>query len=116
MSRKDKTFDRFVAEQLKSPSFAREFERAGVEVRAIDELIRGIDAARIELGMTKADLARRVSTTPEAMRRLLTSPDANPTFTTILHVLEAVEIGLSLHRLPKRPEAARARQRHRQIA
>ncbi|HEX3346076.1 MAG TPA: hypothetical protein VHS09_15945 [Polyangiaceae bacterium] len=92
---KKSAFDRYVDEQKKNPVFAAEYERAGVEIRAIDDFIRRVDAARVKLGMSKADLARKVSTTPEAMRRLLTSPDANPTFQTIISVLEAVGLRLS---------------------
>ncbi len=102
MARKRSAFDGFVREQLKSPSFAAEYKRAGAEIRAIDDFIREVEAARLELGMTKADLARKVSTTPEAMRRLLTSGDANPTLHTVLHVLEAV--GLRFTLTPKRSE------------
>ena len=96
MGQKNRTFDRFVAEQLRSPSFAAEYERAGIEIRAVDDLIRGIEMARNDLDMTKADLARRVSTTPEAMRRLLTSHDANPTLRTVLHVLDALGLRLTV--------------------
>ena len=32
MGQKNRTFDRFVAEQLRSPGFAAEYERAGIEI------------------------------------------------------------------------------------
>jgi len=89
-------FDRYVDEQKKSPTFAAEYERVGAEIVAVDDLIRLIDAERVDLGMSKADLARKVSTTPAAMRRLLTSGEANPTITTVLDVLAAVGMRLTL--------------------
>ena len=89
-------FDRYVDEQKKSPTFAAEYERVGAEILAVDDLIRLIDAERVDLGMSKADLARKVSTTPAAMRRLLTSGEANPTITTVLDVLAAVGMRLTL--------------------
>jgi DNA-binding phage protein len=89
-------FDRYVDEQKKSPTFAAEYERVGAEILAVDDLIRLIDAERVDLGMSKADLARKVSTTPAAMRRLLTSGGANPTITTVLDVLAAVGMRLTL--------------------
>lgn len=89
-------FDRYVDEQKKSPTFAAEYERVGAEILAVDDLIRLIDAERVDLGMSKADLARKVSTTPAAMRRLLTSGEANPTITTVLDVLAAVGLRLTL--------------------
>lgn len=89
-------FDRYVDKQKKSPTFAAEYERVGAEILAVDDLIRLIDAERVDLGMSKADLARKVSTTPAAMRRLLTSGEANPTITTVLDVLAAVGMRLTL--------------------
>ena len=98
-TRKKTAFDRYVDEKKKSPTFAAEYERVGAEIRAVDDLIRLVDAERVDLGMSKADLARKVSTTPAAMRRLLTSGEANPTITTVLDVLEAV--GLRFTVLPR---------------
>jgi len=60
MVRKKSAFDRYVDEQMKSPGFAAEYKRVGAEIRAIDDLIRRVEAARLELGMTKADLARKI--------------------------------------------------------
>lgn len=96
MPRKKSMFDRFLDEEMQSPSFAAEYERVGTEIDAVDSLIRAVDAARLDLGMTKADLARKVSSSPEAIRRLLTSGDANPTFRTVLEVLGAVGLRLSV--------------------
>jgi DNA-binding phage protein len=89
-------FERYVDEKKKSPMFAAEYERVGAEIHAVDDLIRTVDDARLALGMTKAALARKISTTPEAMRRLLTSSEANPTLTTILGVLEALDLRLAV--------------------
>ena len=109
MARKKPAFGRFVDEQMQSPTFATEYARVGAEIQAIDELIRAVDVARLELGMTKADLARKISTTPEAMRRLLTSGEANPTFRTVLQVLAAVGLRLSLApTATKKPHEVRA--------
>jgi DNA-binding phage protein len=93
---RETAFDRYVDEQKKSPTFAAEYERVGAEIVAVDDMIRLIDAERVDLGMSKADLARKVSTTPAAMRRLLTSGEANPTITTVLDVLAAVGLRLTL--------------------
>jgi DNA-binding phage protein len=113
-------FDRYVDEQKKSPTFAAEYERVGAEVRAVDDLIRLIDAERVDLGMSKADLARKVSTTPAAMRRLLTSGEANPTITTVLDVLAAVGMRLTLlpssTSKPVRKREGDAKPQHRKTA
>jgi DNA-binding phage protein len=105
-------FDKFVAEQMKRPPFAAEYVRARAEIRAIDDLIRTLDERRVAVGMTKAELARRVSASPEVVRRLLTAEDANPTIETVLRVAEAVGLRLTLEPVetPRtRPAAARRR-------
>ncbi len=89
-------FDRFVAEQLRRPRFAAEYARARAEIRAVDDLIRALDEQRVAIGMTKAELARRVSASPEVVRRLLTAEDANPTMETVLRVAEAVRLRVAL--------------------
>jgi DNA-binding phage protein len=114
MATKKSAFDRFVSEEMQSPSFAAAYGRAGAEIAAIDDLIRGVEVARLELGMTKADLARKISTTPEAMRRLLTSGDANPTLRTVLDVLAAVGLRLSLTPSKSPPAAHPARNAKRE--
>jgi DNA-binding phage protein len=93
---KKTAFDRYVDKKKKSPTFAAEYERVGAEIRAVDDLIRWIDAERVDLGMSKADLARKVSMTPAAMRRLLTSGEANPTMATVFGVLAAVGLRFTL--------------------
>jgi DNA-binding phage protein len=96
-------FDKFVTKQMKRPRFAAEYARARAEIGAIDDLIRALDEQRVAIGMTKAELARRVSTSPEIVRRLLTADDANPTMETVLRIAEAVGLRLTLEPVAARP-------------
>ncbi len=107
MPRKKSAFDRFVDEQMESPTFAAERERARAEITAVDDLIRSIDSARLELGLSKADLARQITSSPEAIRRLLTSRSANPTLRTVLEVLGAVGLRLTVTKAPAHRAPAR---------
>jgi DNA-binding phage protein len=105
-------FDKFVAEQMKRPRFSAAYTRARAEIRAVDDLIRSLDEQRIAIGMTKAELARRISASPEVVRRLLTVQDANPTMETVLRVAEAVGLRLALEPVETAPSrAAKARRR-----
>jgi len=93
------SFDKFLEEQMADPEFAAEYEEARREIDSADACMRVIDAVRIDLGMSKAELARRVSMQPAAMRRLLSAKDANPTFSTLMSIADAV--GFKLQLVPK---------------
>ena len=53
------------------------------EIDAVDRFVAAIEARRLELGLTKADLARLVGRKPESVRRLLSGNLVNPTLTTV---------------------------------
>ncbi len=97
MARKTKTgFDRYFDERMKEPAFAAEYAGARTEIDAIDALIRALDQAREHSGLTKAELARRISATPAMVRRLLTDTAGNPTMSTVLKVAAALNCHLEL--------------------
>jgi DNA-binding phage protein len=105
-------FDRFLDQKLRDPAFREEFEVARAEIAATDALIRALEGARAGRGISKAELARRISVKPEIVRRLLTDADGNPTVSTVLKV--ATALGCHLELVPNRgrraaplPEAAR---------
>lgn len=107
MARTTKTgFDKFFDEQMTRPSFAEDYSQARAEVDAIDQLVRALDDAREQLGLTKADLARAISAKPEIVRRLFTAEAPNPTLSTVVKV--AIALGYKLQLVPA-PEKARAR-------
>jgi DNA-binding phage protein len=96
MSRPKTAFDRFFDEQIETPAFAAEYRAARAEIDAIDKLLRALDAARLIGGLSKADLARKIGSQPEMMRRLLTDPRGNPTMDTVLKVASALGYHLEL--------------------
>ncbi|MEI8254559.1 MAG: helix-turn-helix transcriptional regulator [Deltaproteobacteria bacterium] len=87
-------FDRYVNEQMKSPSFAKAYAAARAEIKTTEQLLRALDAQREQLGLTKAQLARRAGMEPAALRRLFTSEDPNPTFSTITTLLAELDLRL----------------------
>ncbi len=89
-------FDKFLDQKLRDPGFREEFEVARAEIAATDALIRALEGARAGRGMSKAELARRISVKPEIVRRLLTDAGGNPTVGTILKVASALEYHLEL--------------------
>lgn len=91
MARKTKTgFDKYFEQRMKDPAFAAEYRLARAQIDATDILLRALDEARKAKGVSKAALARRIETKPEAVRRLLTDDNANPTMKTVLKVANAL--------------------------
>jgi len=111
MLRRTKTktgFDKFFDEQLKSPSFAKDYAEARGEVDAIDNMVRALDVAREKSGLTKADLAAAIDARPEVVRRLFTAKNPNPTLSTLIRLAAAVGYRLELVRdtKPRRPPSS----------
>lgn len=105
-------FDKFLDRKLRDSSFREEFEVARAEIAATDALIRALEGARAGRGITKAELARRISVKPEIVRRLLTDAAGNPTVGTVLKVAAALDCHLELvpnrgRRAARVPDAAR---------
>lgn len=96
-------FDRFLDAHMRDPSFARGYERARSEVDAVDRIVRALDEARIDLGISKAELARLISAKPEIVRRLLTAKSPNPTLGTIVKVAAALGYTVQLVASKRRP-------------
>ncbi len=98
-------FERFLDEKLRDPSFRKDYEAARAEIDATDTLIRALEGARAGQGLTKAELARRISVKPEIVRRLLTDLDGNPTIGTVLKLVTALDFHIELvpNRARKKP-------------
>ena len=91
MARKKKTgFDKYFEQRMKDPAFAAQYRLARAEIDATDVLIRALDEARKRNGVSKAALARRIDTKPEAVRRLLTDEKSNPTMKTVFKIAGAL--------------------------
>jgi len=89
-------FDKFLDQKLRDPAFREEFEVARAEIAATDALIRALEGARAGRGVSKAELARRLSVKPEIIRRLLTDVGGNPTVGTVMKVASALDYHFEL--------------------
>jgi ribosome-binding protein aMBF1 (putative translation factor) len=95
---------------MKSSSFVKSYTEAGTEVDAIDRMIRALDAAREQSGLSKADLAGAIEARPEIVRRLFTTKNPNPTLSTLLRLASALGYRVELVRDAKpRSSTRRAR-------
>jgi ribosome-binding protein aMBF1 (putative translation factor) len=86
--------DRRMARRLADPATRAEFELELRRVREIDRVVNELDVLRVTLGMSKAELARRIGKNPAAMRRLFTAGSANPRLSTLVDV--AGELGVEI--------------------
>ncbi|MSP24327.1 MAG: XRE family transcriptional regulator [Myxococcales bacterium] len=100
-------FDGFFDRQMKNPNIRAEYRRARREIDLVDELVRALDDARVSVGLSKAELARRISAKPEVVRRLFTTDDPNPTLATFVKLATAVGLGLTLTPRPTTASAKR---------
>lgn len=117
MSHSRKTgFDKFFDQQMASATFANDYKQARAEIGAVDEIIRALDEAREELGISKAELAREISAKPEIVRRLFTTEAPNPTLGTVVKLALALGYKLELVAAPKRAGPRAAGKGHRRAA
>ena len=95
--------------QLSDPSYASAYERASRRTAMFDDVVRSLEARREELGMTKAELARRADMPPAVIRRLFSQQHKNPTLASLAAIADALELkicvapGESLPRLSISP-------------
>lgn len=77
-----------------SNDYRRALTEARARIQATDSLVRALEDRRIELGLSKAELARRADMRPEVVRRLLGSSSSNPTLSTVVALATALSMDL----------------------
>lgn len=95
-TRKPTYFERMRAEIDADPVLRERAAAFRRQIDMVDELMLAIDDRRIELGMSKAELARRVDRDASSIRRLFTS-GGNPEITLVAALAEAVGMRVVLH-------------------
>ena len=81
-------------------------ERAAREIAQTDAVIRQLDALRVDLGISKAELARRVNRNASTVRRLLTASQVRPELPFVVALADA--LGADLRVVPRTAEAPSA--------
>src|ERR1700733_2644319 len=81
---------------MQDPEYRAAYERAARELAQTDALIRDLDSLRADLGISKAELARRVNRNASSVRRLFTASQARPELPLIVALAGAwgVEVGV----------------------
>jgi ribosome-binding protein aMBF1 (putative translation factor) len=88
-TRKPTYFERMRAEIDADPERRERAAAFRRQIDMVDDVMIGIDDRRMELGMSKAELARRVNRDASSIRRLFTS-GGNPEITLVAALAEAV--------------------------
>src|SRR3546814_13016169 len=95
--------ERYLAGQLADPEYRDAYDEARRRIAQVDELVSALDGRRVELGLSKAELARRADLAPEALRRLFSIESPNPTASTPPALADAHYLDLLL---TPRPQAS----------
>lgn len=90
--------ERRVAHQMENPEFRAAYEQTTREIVQTDEVIRTLDALRINLGVSKAELARRVNRNASSIRRLFTADRPRPELPLVVALADA--LGAELRVVP----------------
>lgn len=94
------------ARRMEDPEHRAAYEQAAREIAQTDAVIRALDALRIELGVSKAELARRANRNASSVRRLFTASQMRPELPLIVALADA--LGAELRIVPGGPRARRA--------
>lgn len=107
MARRKTGFDQYFDKRMAEAEFAAGYKTARAEIDTLDSLIRTLDEVRVTENVSKAELARRIGSKPEIIRRLFTADKANPTVETVLKI--ATALGYELQLVPTTSRARRPR-------
>jgi DNA-binding phage protein len=79
-----------LARDLEDPQFLREYVAESIRIATIDRIVNQLDAIRQSAGLSKAGLARAISSEPATVRRLFSAGHVNPTLGTLAEVAAAL--------------------------
>ena len=91
--------------RMEDPEYRLAYERTARELAQTDAVIRDLDSLRVDLGISKAELARRVNRNASSVRRLFTASQVRPEFPLIAALADALGADL---RVVRRPADARS--------
>jgi ribosome-binding protein aMBF1 (putative translation factor) len=101
------------AQRMEDPEFRAAYERAAREIEQTDQVIRALDELRVDLGISKAELARRINRNASSIRRLFTASSARPELPLIAAIADA--LGAEVRVVP-RTRTTRSPRRRREPA
>ena len=98
------------AERMRDPEFRAAYQQAAGAIAQTDHIIRTLDELRVEMGVSKAELARRIDRNASSIRRLFTAHQVRPELPLIAEIAEA--LGLRIAIVPESAEAKKVVREH----
>jgi transcriptional regulator with XRE-family HTH domain len=98
------------AQRMQDPEYRAAYERTARELAQTDAVIRQLDSLRADLGISKAELARRVNRNASSVRRLFTASQVRPELPLIIALADA--LGAEVRVVPRAAEQPQARRGH----
>ena len=92
--------------RMQDPQYRAAYEQAAQRVDQTDAVIQQLDSLRADMGISKAELARRVNRNASSVRRLFTASQVRPELPLIAALADA--LGAELRVVPMTAEARRA--------
>jgi ribosome-binding protein aMBF1 (putative translation factor) len=89
--------------RMLDPEYRRAYQRSAREIAQTDTVIRELDSLRADMGMSKAELARRVGRNASSVRRLFTASRVRPEFPLIAALADALGAELRVVRRGAEP-------------
>jgi ribosome-binding protein aMBF1 (putative translation factor) len=86
--------ERYFETRGKSAEYRDAYERTRSSIDEVDRIVAAIEERRLALGLSKAELARRVGIAPESVRRLLSAEHANPTLSTVVSLAKVLDMDI----------------------
>ena len=76
--------------RMREPEYQHAYERAAREIAQTDQVIRELDSLRVNLRVSKAELARRIDRNASSIRRLFTASNARPELPLVAAIADAL--------------------------
>ena len=90
------------ARRMEDAEYRAAYERSSREITQTDAVIRALDELRVELGVSKAELARRVNRNASSVRRLFTASRVCPELSLIVALADALGAELRVGPEPRK--------------
>lgn len=97
-------FEAYLETQLKDPVVKAEYDAFGAQIRSVQVLLDYFDARRVELGINKTEIAKRLNLQPSNVRRWFTAQKQNPSFAAMVELANCLDLEIKL--VPKTPTPA----------
>ncbi len=81
---------------VNTPELREQYERTKHTISSTRQVLMEIDDERQRVGLSKAELARRIGMTPSVVRRMFSSKSSNPTLGTVINIAGALNMEIEL--------------------